>query len=807
MKPYAKTILCLCLALSMLLSFAACGSQSETAKTDKPEVTDTPAEGDRMVYTAEFLPIKAKIENGLSPLAYTEDGFYAQSWEKIGQREIPKDAVVRFEGEYDIYGAALYFVGMDGTVKRLEGYENLPVPEDTEHRMDYFGSSSLSKLFVNKDGTLTALEYLFLNWYDGPQSERYGDNQWNYMKTEQSVFLRTLDKDGKELSSVALDYDTSNSDRYIELYTAQLNDDGDLFCTSEQKLLCFGPDGSLQYAIESEDYLDSLITLKDGRIAVSNWGNTGMQLQTVDTEKKSFGESLKLPNNVYSFFVGGGEYDLYYRDGMNLYGFHLGDETGTKLLNWINTNVNGNSLNRINVNADGSIVGLSMEFSTENADAEIVRLKLVPASTLPVKQTLTMAVMYLDYDVQKKIIDFNRSSDTTRIEVLDYSEYNTEEDYNAGLTKLTTEIMAGNLPDLLSMNQLPYDQLASKGLLEDLYPYLDADKDLKREDFFPTVLKALEVNGGLYQVAPSFQIITLIGASSVVGDKPGWTYDQFSAALASMPAGCSPLDQYTTRDDILQRLLTMEMDNLVDWTTGKCNFDSEDYVNILNFANRFQAEFDWESYEWSEDESTERRIAEGRQMLMAGNIYSVDDLLYNDMYFGGNATYIGYPTFSGVGNMMSITSGFAMSAKCTDKDAAWAFLRTVLSESYQKNIWGLPINKNAFDKMLKDAMTPQYEMDAEGNILLDEDGNRKQVSRGGIGMANGSVYEIYAMTQEQADKLIELINSTTRVMNSNDSLTQIAIEEAQAFFAGQKSAEEVARLTQSKVNIYVNEQR
>jgi ABC-type glycerol-3-phosphate transport system substrate-binding protein len=194
-------------------------------------------------------------------------------------------------------------------------------------------------------------------------------------------------------------------------------------------------------------------------------------------------------------------------------------------------------------------------------------------------------------------------------------------------------------------------------------------------------------------------------------------------------------------------------------------------------------------------------------MLMAGNIYGVDDLLYNDFYFGGDATYIGYPTSSGVGNMMSLTSGFAMSAKCADKDAAWAFLRTVLSESYQENIWGLPINKNAFDKKLEEVMTPEYEKDAEGNIKLDENGEKIQISRGGIGMADGSVHEIYAMSQEQADKLLELINTTTRVVNTNNSLIQIETEEAQAFFAGQKSAEEVAKLTQSKVNIYVNEQR
>lgn len=805
MKQIMKSFLCLSLAILMLLSLTACGGRTGTEKDEQPEVSAEPTAEDKLVYTASFQPVKEKIDNGLSPLAYNEGGFYAQSWEKVGEREIPKDAVIRYEGEYDIFGAALYYVTMDGKAEKLEAYTGVAIPEDTEERMDYFGSSSLSKLLINKDGTLTALESMYINWYDGPESERYGDEQWNYMKSEQHYYVRTLDKDGKELSCSELDYAVGDS--YLDLNNAQIDADGNIVCTFETNVLGFSADGSHLFTIEGTDYLDSLVLLKDGRIAVTCWGQFGVELRPVDMEKKSFDEPIKLPNNAYSFLPGGGDYDLCFQDGMNLYGFKLGEEKGTKILNWINVNVNGNSLAGLHMNEDGSIYGVCTEFSTENASTEIVTLTLVPESTLPVKKTLTLAVLYLDYDIQQKIIEFNRKSDTTRIEVADYSEYNTEEDYSAGLTKLTTEIMAGNLPDLIMMNQLPYEQMASKGLLEDLYPYLDADKELKREDFFPNVLKALEVNGGLYQVAPSFQIITLIGGSSVVGDKPGWTYDEFNAALATMPSGCTPLDQYTTRDDILQRLVTMEMDNLVDWNTGKCSFDSEDYINILNFANRFQAEFDWESYEWTEDEATEKRIADGRQMLMAGNIYSLDDLLYNDLYFGGKSTYIGYPTSSGVGNMMSISSGFAMSVKCADKEAAWAFLRTVLSKSYQENIWGLPINKNAFDKKLAEIMTPQYETDAEGNFLLDEDGNKKQISRGGIGMADGSVREFYAMTQEQADKLLDLISSTTRVVNSNDSIVQIVIEEAQAFFAGQKSAEEVARLTQSKVNLYVNEQR
>ena len=74
-------------------------------------------------------------------------------------------------------------------------------------------------------------------------------------------------------------------------------------------------------------------------------------------------------------------------------------------------------------------------------------------------------------------------------------------------------------------------------------------------------------------------------------------------------------------------------------------------------------------------------------------------------------------------------------------------------------------------------------------------------------MPDGSAHEVYAISQEQADMLRELISSTTKLASYDDSIFKIVKEQAQAYFAGQKSAEEVAKLIQSKANIYVNEQR
>ena len=90
--------------------------------------------------------------------------------------------------------------------------------------------------------------------------------------------------------------------------------------------------------------------------------------------------------------------------------------------------------------------------------------------------------------------------------------------------------------------------------------------------------------------------------------------------------------------------------------------------------------------------------------------------------------------------------------------------------------------------------------------MLDENGERIPVSKGMI--SDGvNTYTIYATTQEQADQLRQAIADTTKLMNYDMSIADIVTEQAAAYFSGQKSAEEVAKLIQSKANIYINEQR
>lgn len=806
-----KSVIALILALVMALSLAACGKGGDDANTpNKPDNTEHP----EFVYTAEFKPMDMNVDRGMSVYGGSDAGVYISWSEKVGE-EIPEGATVEYEGQYDVYESRIGLMDFDGNITTLENYQPLPQIENTDGKKEFYSYSGLNGVFPMADGRLVAIESVSANWNEAPDGiDRDNDEYWNYYQYINNYYIRLLNADGSEISTSQI---VLGQDEYLNTYSSAVDAEGNLITSQNSSLVVIGTDGSTLFKIEGGDdmYIERIVTLKDGTVAATTWGEQGMQLVPVDFEGKKFGEALTLPRDAYNLYSGGGEYDLYYNSGINLYGYDAATGEGVKLLNWMDCDINGNEMNGIAFTSDGRILVVLNHWSynrysddDSSNTGEIAIVSKVPYESVPQKTVLTLAAQYIgSSNLSNAIIKFNRNNDKYRISVKDYSEYNTEDDYTAGMTKLTTEILAGNLPDMLLLNaNMPYEQYAAKGILEDLYPYIDADSDVSREDLFPTVMAALEADGKLCQAASGFSIQAVMGPKSVVGDTPGWTYEQYNEALSQMPEGCAGFSRYMTRDSMLNTLLAADTDYYVNWTTGECKFDTPEFVNMLNFAAQFPADYP-EDDMWVDEREL---IAEGKQMLTTAYISSFDDILYNDVYFGpGNATYIGYPTNEGVGNLLTIDGGIAITKNCADKDGAWQFVRSFLTEKGQDEMYDyyLPTNIKLFDRYLAHEMEQEYEKDAEGNYVLDENGERIPVSKGGWGMADGTTYEIYAITQEQADQLKNLINNTTKLANYNDSIFDIVSEQAAAFFAGQKSAEEVAKLIQSKANIYVNEQR
>lgn len=619
-------------------------------------------------------------------------------------------------------------------------------------------------------------------------------------------------------------YDVSGSEVFRQDITAFLNEEdmgyspyvqylevdknGNVYIsTGETNIWVFDANGKHLFTLPSASWISGMGSSKEGDIYIATYGNEGTVLKKIDLQTKGFGPELKgVPTNFYGDVIPGIEQDFLLKSDTALYEYDIETQTSTEVLRFIDCDMTGSYVDTLTATEDGKIVAYYRDWN-QNVE-EVVKLTKTDSSQVTVKKTVTLGGFYISQDLQSSIVKFNKSNDEYRITIRDYSESmgNDENAYEDALTLMNSDILTGNAPDLICLSQVNMKNLAANGAIEDLMPYLESSEKLKKEDLIESVLSAYTSNDVLCAIPTSFYIGTLMSASSIVGDEMGWTIDEMIAVADTLPENAQIME-YATKDTMLQCMLLYGSDNFVNWSTGECNFKSEEFIKVLEFANRFDAE-----YNYDEDSPVMPELVEAGELLLVDQTISqVSDFQIIETIWGEPVTCIGFPSASGNGSVMMGSDAIAISSKSKYKDVAWEFLQGYIvdvTSGESGHMWAFPSTKAGLQAAFEEAMTPEYQIDwVTGETLLDENGEPLEYSKGGWSFGNGVEYDIYAATQEEVDKVTELINSTTTVYSYDTQLFNIVSEEAAYFFAGQKSAEEVAGVIQGRVQVYVDESR
>ena len=140
---------------------------------------------------------------------------------------------------------------------------------------------------------------------------------------------------------------------------------------------------------------------------------------------------------------------------------------------------------------------------------------------------------------------------------------------------------------------------------------------------------------------------------------------------------------------------------------------------------------------------------------------------------------------------------FMISAKSGQQDGAWQFVRQFLTPEYQNGteIYDMPVLKSAFLAKAQEATERPYWTDENGNKEYYDD----------TWYANGEEIILEPFTQEEVDAMCEFIYTVNRTAYDNEFVRNIIAEEAEAYFAGQKTVQDVVDIIQSRVQVYVNE--
>ena len=707
-----------------------------------------------------------------------------------------KDAIFRLEKTLDMkLGSGnvcvnetgfLYFSGISGTFRFITGdKEGNLQPERTYTLSSEDTYISSYQTSYSDDGTIYFI-----------------DNVTNYDTGENQNTLVHLAADGSEIAKSELKEDESPYE------VAALND-GVAVRFESQVVIYDGQFNEKKRLSNSNASLNWNTMIAHGNelliFAVNESDYSGSVFKP-NIETGTIGDPIKYPTRTGMITDGNG-YDFYIAsNGNGLHGVDLASNSITEVINYMDSDIDGS--------AYPSCKMLDKETALIYTDGSmgeqyVALYKKVPPSEVKDKEILTLGCFYLSSDAKKKIISFNQTNPDYKIKVIDYGEYNTPDtDYKGGQNLFNTDLTTGNIPDIMFTNNMSNVQgYMNKKLFTDLTPLMEK-AGLNKSDYLENVLEAGSQNGKLYILMPNFIISGYMVKNSNLNGKTGLSVDDYME-LEKKYDNAGKSIWYCSRDMIIKETLRYNSTDYLDISTGKCNFDSEDFRKILTLANEFPEDdrsvLDqrYGDVDYLSSGVTNRLLISSISMSSFREMYRLEQSM-----FGEDSTIIGFPNLEGdsapvIYPILSV----AISDKCTKKEGAFEFIKTLISPESQKVVDngmagtpGFPILKSALNDMVETSKEPYAVKNTDGTwepVPADQDTYQR----------GGKTYQYETITQERIDYYLGIITTTTKLDYSEDQILNMINEEVAPFFAGQKSAGEVTKIIQSRVEIYVKENR
>lgn len=783
-----RSIISTILAAALLLT-ACGGSETSTSKTtetnknavfkeeanafkmEEGEISQIAVAGDTL-YVEQYIYNYGDVEakDAVEAAVYTTSDMSAE--EAAVVEEVITDEAEVIEEE--IYGTSttirkITSFSMDGAVKNSITQE-MPMNQGT------------GRFTVDSVGNIYFIMYQYATYVGDDMTDK--------------IYLESYGADGSEKWKIHLNENLAEGE-YFYVSGIYCNDQNQVILDTSRGIEIYDAEGNPVKMMEKGTSGDTrMVQIRDGKYGfISSDGSTAT-IQTLDLQSGVFGEKVTLPFNYYRYQIMNGlGYDVYLSDDYGIYGYNIGDAEITKVMDYISSDFASNYLYQSTFIDENTFVAYYY------GDEGVVLSKFVkvPPEEVVDKTELIVGCYYLDYRAKEQLINFNKNNQEYRLNIRDYSMYDTMEDYSQGLTRLNADIVSGDVPDIIILNsQMPFESYAAKGVFADMSTYLEKDEELKKEDLLPNILEALSSEDGLYRIAPSFNVTTFAAKTADVGKEPGWTMDEALALLASKPEGTQLLSEITS-SSFLYYTSWICGEQYVNWETGECFFDSDGFIKTLEFAKTLPTEIDYsavmddETY-WEEMETQYRN---GKTILTLQYLSGFRDYNYAKQgVFGEDITLIGFPVEEGLGAGLSFGNPIAISALGEHQDVAWEFVKSFFTAEYQDALeYEFPTRVDSLRKLEEKAWEKPY--------YLDENGNKQEYDD--YFYVGGMEIPVEPMTPEETAVLVDYLKSLDKLCIYDETLYNIITEETAGYFAGQKTAQEVAGVIQSRAKIYINE--
>ncbi len=375
-----------------------------------------------------------------------------------------------------------------------------------------------------------------------------------------------------------------------------------------------------------------------------------------------------------------------------------------------------------------------------------------------------------------------------RIKITEVSKF----DDNA-MNKLFADLSEGNGPDILVLDRSDLISFYNAGALSDLSTVLSNDT---KEQIFPGVLDYGTIDGALVGITCEATIDTLF-VSKVVWKEERWALQDVLELISNREKAGNPIERVITSNytytpfQMLSDLALKDIANsgFVDPAAGTCSFDSEEFIMLLEYCKKYGQEATGDDYRETDEQLAALNSGKSLAYVYSGNFVQfskVKAMLGEDYYC------VGYPAESTSGSFFEFYDGcVAVSSQSTASEEANDFLRYLVDYSTQKKYAMNWVRKDVLLDSVKDAVEV-YGSEDPVPVFFVSESSIIQLE----GKEDGSSY---------VKEYIELSENCIPQKDEYEQINSIITEEVAAFFSGQKTAEQVAAIIQSRVTLFLEE--
>lgn len=269
--------------------------------------------------------------------------------------------------------------------------------------------------------------------------------------------------------------------------------------------------------------------------------------------------------------------------------------------------------------------------------------------------------------------------------------------------------------------------------------------------------------------------------ASLLKGKDSWDIDAYLNLLEEYPDALSweGASVGKIKQEILRCALCNGMNGFIDMETGTAALDGEEFRSVLERIAALDVK--------TVDKSIKTRAREGEVVLWELYINSAVELQEAEGMCGQEMTLIGYPVSGKIqgevsSNHISYDGAVGIHSDTGNPDAAWEYVEAHFMEAQEKNSFFFTPGKDAFEERLTEGLGEEFRSLVDGNMVTCPE-----------------------LTEEQVEKVRDAFMGATVFGDDAFEVIGIITEEAEPYLAGEKNLDDVVKIIQNRVQLYLAE--